>query len=543
MQFIIDFKNEATQEAIDSYLASNGCTVKETFDSFEKVYVVEAATQPHVTAIVDSLINDTANPVQLLAYPVDTGKDYPEVSFATNVDSEWWKLASVTNPDFNKTTQVYERRGQTATVYIVDSGIMSGHPQLQYADISHLYAFNGDIVDHNGHGTAIASIISGVTTGLAAPRLKSVKIFQDGVQTLQSHLLAAFDAILQDVAANPNTFPVVNLSWTIPKNSYIEDKIRLLINGGIFVVAAAGNNGQEIADITPAGMPEVCTVGAYGKDLKPCSFTNYTGDLSTTLGDTNHGAIDVWAPGEDITVALLDGTTGVAAGTSMAAAIHSAAVAYNSFASVLSDGSPVQIIVDSGVNFLRANSGKEGMLILEGVYAGSVNISTRFTSTYEGQDGTTYPNLSKFNLLLNSTDSVQRMAFHPLIVESFSFADALPAGLSIDNGWLVGTAPSVTEPLVFNTTVTYTKYSGMQVVAPFTMVVLPQGTALQDSGIDPELVVTLSGACYETNSGSQYYCTGTCSQGFCTDACGGPHKFPGMAYCYCAGPIYQLCPG
>lgn len=532
MQFIIDFKNDATQGAINSYLASNGCTVKETYDSFEKVYVVETASTPAADAIVDSIINDTQNPIQLLSYPVEPGKEFPEVSFGTHVEDDWWKVASVTNPDFAKETQTYERHGETATVYIVDSGVMSGHPQLQYVDVSHLYAFNGDIVDHNGHGTALASVIAGANLGLAAPRIKSVKIFQDGVTTLQSHMLAAFDAIMQDIVDNPKSVPIVNLSWSIAKNTYIEDKIRLLIAGGALVVVAAGNGGMAIADVTPAGMAEVCTVGSYGKDLKPCSFSNYTGDLSTTLGDTNHGAIDVWAPGEQISIALLDGTVGHGAGTSISAAIHSAAVAYNSFAAVLTDGTPVAQLMMGGVDYLRAHSGREGMLILEGVYAGSVNWSTRFTTTYDGDDGTSYPNTSKFNAFTESGKLMQRMAFHPLVVESYSFAEPLPAGLTIDNGWLVGTLTTGTEPTIYTNTVTYTKHSGVQITAPMMIVVIPEGQTPQNSGLDPEVVVSLQ-YCAEVSGGGMYYCSGSCSGGFCVDACGGPWKIPGQSYCYC----------
>lgn len=541
MQFIIDFKNDATQESIDSYLASNGCTVKETYDSFEKVFVVEAAGAPPISEIVDTVINDSQNPIQLLSYPVEPGKTYPEVSFGTSVNDEWWKVASVMNPDFNKPVQTYDRRGQTATVYIVDSGVMSGHSELQYVDVSHLYAFNGDIVDHNGHGTALASIIAGANLGLAAPRIKSVKIFQDGVSTLQSHLLAAFDAIIQDVATNPNTMPVVNLSWSIPKNEYIEDKIRLLIAGGAVVVASAGNSGTAIENVTPASMPEVCTVGAYGQDLKPCSFSNYTGDLPTTQGDTNHGAIDVWAPGEQIAIALLDGSIGHASGTSLAAAIHSAAVAYNSFSSVLSDGTPVLAMMDLGVNFLRANSGRAGMLVLEGVYANSPNISTRFTTCYDGQDGTNYPNTSKFNAFTESGKLFQRMAFHPLVVESYSFAEPLPAGLTIDNGWITGTLTTGSTPTVYTNTVTYTKYSGVQVTAPFTLVVIPEGTTPETSGLDQEVVVKLQ-ACSSVLSSGYYVCDGSCGSGYCTDACSGPFKSPGRNYCYCFNGMYEDCP-
>jgi len=108
----------------------------------------------------------------------------------------------------------------------------------------------------------------------------------------------------------------------------------------MYVIAAAGNNGAPITDVTPASIPDVLTIGAFGQDLTPSTFSNYTGgsDISYTADDVNYGALDAWAPGEMIWAANKNGGYGYIAGTSAATAIASASFAYNMNCRLYSDG-------------------------------------------------------------------------------------------------------------------------------------------------------------------------------------------------------------
>lgn len=546
MQFIIDFKNDATDAEISTYLASFDCLVVRTFDSYQKIYLVESETQPPMVVIVDSIINDEENPIQLLSYVDSAPETYPKTSFATHADADWWKVISANESDLSLDTQTIFRRGADATVYIMDSGVMNSHPDFVNADISTIYSFNGDSADYNGHGTAIASIIAGEKCGIASPKVRAVKIFQKDVPTLQSHIIAALDAIIEHVSLNPKSLPIVNMSWSIPKNAYIESKIQLLMDMGIIVIVAAGNSGTAIENVTPASMADVCTVGAYDPDLEPCDFSNYTGGLSNTFEPNNTGALDVWAPGVLIQIAQLDGTYTFGVGTSMATAVHTAAMAYNSFIYVLSDGTVPSVISSDVYLVALGSSGRKGLLHLTEKYNDSINAITTFATSYDGDNnGKQLAAVMNYRFIAKSGERVEKMFVNELVTDSYKLGSPLPEGLNIDGGWLVGTVET-SEPYVFQTTLTYTTHSGFEAEGSITIAIVPENMAPEDAGFDEELMIKLlgNGCRPEPIGGGRYSCDGTCAVlgGSCIDICGqGSSGKAGNLTCYCTGGYTQYC--
>lgn len=340
MRYLIDFYNTATDAEISQYLTDNGCTVIKEWDNFEKEFLVECNSAPPKTAIVEHLADDgdvlaikpldVANINYNFGKSVVPGMDTQTIS-TTSVD-DWWKNYVLENPVFDQPTTTISRKGRTIPVYIMDSGIKADHPDFAGVSITNIWSiFPGDYNDTGGHGTALASVISGRSAGITDCPLKIVKIFGNvnGTKhnTLQSEFIDACNAILNDFV--PNTLAILNCSFVMARNLYIENKLRQLNDAGIFIVAAAGNNGTSIEDLTPACMPEAITIGAYNQDLVPCNFSNYTGTLSVTTDVVNHGELDGWAPGENIRVAGLDNSFFLTAGTSIATAITAAVLAYD----------------------------------------------------------------------------------------------------------------------------------------------------------------------------------------------------------------------
>lgn len=79
-----------------------------------------------------------------------------------------------------------------------------------------------------------------------------------------------------------------------------------LDQAGVTVVVAAGNDGQDASNTSPARVREAITVGASTFDDAMADFSNF-------------GApVDVFAPGVDVTSAWNDGNTNTISGTSMA---------------------------------------------------------------------------------------------------------------------------------------------------------------------------------------------------------------------------------
>lgn len=337
MKFIIDFEQNATDKEIQEYVDALKGKVLQTWKNFEKVMVIETDNHPEKTAIVTEIIEDSKpsiKPLNKIQYNRELAMERiagaPDVTFNTDGKQDWWKNCVMKEPEFEKNTKTISRKGKEIPVYVMDSGIMKDHPDFADTDIEDVYTVTpGDFSDNNGHGTAIASIISGKKCGISNAPIKNVKIFQPG-GTYISDILSALDAIAENCPAD--SWGVVNCSWVIENNQWIEDKMQSLITRGIMIVAAAGNNGKNIEDVTPAAMPDAFTVGSYSEDLVPSDFSNYTGSsaVSFTKGEQNgNGVLDIWAPGEEIYSATLDGKYNYTAGTSMAAAVASSVIAYN----------------------------------------------------------------------------------------------------------------------------------------------------------------------------------------------------------------------
>lgn len=466
MHIIIDFKNDATKEQIDQYLSEHSCTVVTTYSAFDKVYLVNAVSLPPLSGIVESIQDNDQLDIKPVGYPTS------EVKFSSSDVNDWWKMASVKYPDRLLNEQTYQRRGQSAVVYLMDSGVDTNHTEFDHATISNLWSFNGDFADTNSHGTALASLLCGKTCSLADPHVKVIKIWQAGETTRLSHFLGALDAVANDVSNNSKKLSIVNMSWGIEKNVYVENKIKALISCGVVVVAAAGNSGAAIDNITPASMPEVFTVGAYDETFSPCDFSNYTGSVPTTASTTNSGELDGWAPGNKIKVAMPGGSYGVAAGTSMAAAIHAAAVAYNSFAIQNGSGDfPSVVYADLLASVI--STGKKDYLDLSDVkYRNSKNVVTIYHGEPDGFNKIDLPKPKSFVLNIASNQEVNYMLAPNFVFAKIELQDFLPLGLSINGLWLVG-KHTTNELITVDTTAICTNDFGKSFVIPLTLKIVP----------------------------------------------------------------------
>jgi len=502
MKYIIDFIDLATQDQIDAWLASNSISSSTKMATLTNVFVVESAAQPIATELVESIQEDRNISSQLL----NTVENIPAQTTETATfdhDTEWWKTASIFNLDFNASSTTYQKRGSRTNVYVVDSGVKTDHPDLVNAGITNLFSFNGDFEDTNGHGTAIASVIVGDKLGITISKVKSVKIFDSTKTTMTSDLVAAFDAILADMLNNQTSAAIVNLSWSIPKNEYLESKIQALINAGAIVVAAAGNSGVPIENVTPASMDQVMTIGAYTEEFVPADFSNFTSTVKNTPNETNHGALDGWAPGTNINVAAIDNTVGKASGTSIATGIMTACLAYTS--DIMYTESEVVPNYEADLKDWTLN--KANLLTLSDKYEGSVNLIASFSDT--AGEGLTSGSYSATRLVYSNA------AVHgKLVVNSFvdkvELDGVLPEGLSLSNGWIVGqlvNPPSASEQHDYTVTATFKTGE----VHSFKLNLILIAADIQEG--DEPVDITLQ-ACSINYAGSGN-CGGTCSGGYC----------------------------
>ena len=238
--------------------------------------------------------------------------------------------------------------GAGIVVAVIDTGIDFNHPDLAanvwtntaeapgngvdddgngYVDDIlgwNFVANNGDVADDNGHGTHVAGIIGAVgNNGIGMvgtawqAKIMGLKALNSNGKGLDSNVAAAIRY------AADNGADVISLSWAgLGTSQSVFDAISYAHDIGITVVAAAGDQNDNVLNYYPASFWNVITVGSL-----------QTYDSSKKSTSSNWGArIDVSAPGEDILSILAAGTSfGIpltsdytrASGTSMSAAFGS----------------------------------------------------------------------------------------------------------------------------------------------------------------------------------------------------------------------------
>ena len=139
-----------------------------------------------------------------------------------------------------------------------------------------------------------------------------------------------------DGIPNPIRAQVINLSLSGDGSCSFEEQAAIndAVNAGAVVVVAAGNEGTDVATISPANCDNVVTVAAVGRDGSRASYMNAGEevDLSGPGGDGDgrtDGILTLWNDGQTIPgnnrVAFIEGTSFTTAQTSAVAALMWAA--------------------------------------------------------------------------------------------------------------------------------------------------------------------------------------------------------------------------
>ena len=202
-------------------------------------------------------------------------------------------------------TYTYNATGTGVRVYVIDTGILTGHSQFG-GRASNVYdGFGGNGQDCNGHGTHVSGTVGGSTYGVAKNALlRGVRVFQCSGSSSNSTIIAGIDW----VAANHIKPAVANLSLGGGFSQATNDAVTRLSNAGVFVAVAAGNENQDACNVSPASAPAVTTVAATTRADAKASYSNFG------------SCVDLYAPGSSITSAWYTSTTATntISGTSMA---------------------------------------------------------------------------------------------------------------------------------------------------------------------------------------------------------------------------------
>jgi subtilisin family serine protease len=108
------------------------------------------------------------------------------------------------------------------------------------------------------------------------------------------------------VRANAGHPAVANMSLGGGFSSSLNSAVTNLVNSGVFVAVAAGNDNQNACNFSPAGATAAFTTAASSKTDGKASFSNFG------------SCVDAYAPGVGIKSSFLGGGTAILSGTSMA---------------------------------------------------------------------------------------------------------------------------------------------------------------------------------------------------------------------------------
>jgi subtilisin family serine protease len=199
----------------------------------------------------------------------------------------------------------YTANGSGVRIYVIDTGINTGHTDFG-GRASNVYdATGGNGADCNGHGTHVAGTTAGARWGVAKAALpRGVRVFTCSGSSANSIILAGIDW----VRANHIKPAVANLSLGGGYSSATNTAVTNLVNAGVFVAVAAGNSNANACNSSPSSAPAVTTVASSTSSDAKSSFSNYG------------SCVDLYAPGSSITSAWIGSTsaTNTISGTSMA---------------------------------------------------------------------------------------------------------------------------------------------------------------------------------------------------------------------------------
>jgi subtilisin family serine protease len=197
--------------------------------------------------------------------------------------------------------------GSSVHAYVIDTGIRITHNEFS-GRASYGFNFvnyNTTASDCNGHGTHVAGTIGGKSYGVAKQvKLVAVKVLDcDGEGDLSDVING-----INWVTAHAQKPAVANLSLGGSNSPSLNAALQKLINKGVTVVVAAGNENVNAAKESPANLAAAITVGATNSRDQRASFSNFG------------SVVDLFAPGVGIKSAYASGdySTAVADGTSMA---------------------------------------------------------------------------------------------------------------------------------------------------------------------------------------------------------------------------------
>ena len=230
-----------------------------------------------------------------------------------------WGLDRLDSASDNVYTYAPCTKGVAPHVFVIDTGVFAHQEvtgRLSSASTCTLDAVAGCCTaatcaapwsDDYGHGTHCSGTAAGTSVGASKQAVvHAVKVLTASGSGTTSSVAAGCNWVLNYLTANPTVRPaLVSMSLGGGASAALDAAAQGLIDAGIPVVVAAGNDNADACLNSPARVAGAITVGASDSGSARASFSNYG------------SCVDLFAPGVNIYSSLnAAGSYAVWSGTS-----------------------------------------------------------------------------------------------------------------------------------------------------------------------------------------------------------------------------------
>ncbi|KAI3390566.1 hypothetical protein diail_9190 [Diaporthe ilicicola] len=232
-------------------------------------------------------------------------------ALTTQASAPSWGLGAVSHKaGAGSSSYIYDSSAGTGTyAYIIDTGINAAHTDFGGRASLGYSAVTGSTADTVGHGTHVAGTIGGTTYGVAkSATIIAVKVFA-GDEGTTADVLDGYSWAVNDITSkNRAGVAAVSMSLGGGVSSAFNAAVQSAYTSGVISVVAAGNEAQNVANVSPASAPNAITVGATTSANRWATYSNFG------------SGVDILAPGSSITSAWIGSTSASnsISGTSMA---------------------------------------------------------------------------------------------------------------------------------------------------------------------------------------------------------------------------------
>ena len=181
-----------------------------------------------------------------------------------------------------------DKAGEGVDAYVMDTGIFTTHSEFEGRAEFGASFTGGNDPDPHGHGTHVAGTIASRRFGVAKKaRVIAVQVLDNTGFGTWSRILAGLQWSVNQIKQRGRP-GVINMSISGGKSDAVNKAVNGAIKNGFHVVVAAGNNGVDACNESPASALYVITVGSTDSADRMSDFSNFG------------RCVDIMAPGEAI---------------------------------------------------------------------------------------------------------------------------------------------------------------------------------------------------------------------------------------------------